>query len=104
MWSMFTPSMRKRDCHLVSINKHSKGRAHHTAPLSIQQILFVGTPDALRPVQTEQTVVELSHDILRRKEIVEHPLFPERVNISPEDGCSVWSESPWLVDRDKNVF
>ena len=80
------------------------GRAYHTAPLSVQQILFVGAPDALRLVQTEQTVIKLSYDILSGKEIVEHPLFPECGDISPEDGCSIWSESSWLIDGDKNIF
>jgi hypothetical protein len=79
-------------------------RAHHPAPLSVQQILLVGTSDALRPVQTEQTIIKLPHDILCGEEIIKHPLVPEYADISPEDGRSVWPESSRLVDRDKNVF
>jgi len=66
--------------------------------------LLIGTPDALRLVQTEQTVIKLSHDILCGEEIIEHPLFPECADISPENGCSIWPEFSGLVDRDKNVF
>ena len=79
-------------------------KRYHPGPFSIEQILLIGTSNALRLVQTEQTIIELTHNILCRKEIVEHPLFPECADISPENGCGVWSEPPRLVDCDENVF
>lgn len=80
------------------------GGAHHPGPLSIPQILFIGTPDALRLVQAEQAIIKLTYDILRGKKIIKHPLFSECGYISTEDRCGVWSERSWLVNCDENVF
>lgn len=58
---------------------------HHPCPLSIHQILFSRTSDALGLVQAEQTVIILSHDVFGRQKIIEQPLFPESAYIGTED-------------------
>ena len=76
----------------------------HASPFSILQILFRSPPNALGLMQAEQTIVELSYDVVCRQYVVEQPLFSERAQIGPEYRECVWPELVWLVDRDKQVF
>lgn len=55
-------------------------------------------------MQAEQTVIELTYDVLCREEVVEHPLLAERTDIRPKNRRSVRSEVAWLVNSDENVF
>lgn len=57
---------------------------YHSRPLRILKVLFCGTSYTLWHMQTEQTVVKLSYNVLRRKEVIKHPPFPECLDIRPE--------------------
>ena len=78
--------------------------ADHSTPLAILEVLVGRAPDALRPMQAEQAIVELPHDVLRAQEVVEQPLLAERPDVGAEDRRRVRPEVPRLVDGDEHVL
>lgn len=78
-------------------------KAHHSLPRGILAVSFHRAAYTLRPMDAKQAVVELSHHVIRRDEIIENPLLPKLSKIRREDGRREGSEV-WLVNRNKDVF
>ena len=77
---------------------------YHPRPLPVFEILLCSPPYALRFMETEKTVVELAYNVFRRKEVVEHPLLPELLDVGTKYGNSVRTEIAGLVNSDEHVF
>lgn len=61
--------------------ENREDKYYHPRPFAIFEILVSSSADALRFVQTEQTVIELPYDVLRTQEVIEEPLFSECPNV-----------------------
>lgn len=71
---------------------------YHTSPLPILYFLLHRPTDALRFVEAEKAVVILPHNTFSGQEVVEKPLFPERLNVRTENRESKWSEVIGLIN------
>ena len=84
--------------------KTSRENSNHTRPLAVLEILLRCPTDTLRFVETEQTVIELSHDVLCREEVIEHPLLAESLDVCTEDRSCIRAEFTRLVYRNQDVL
>lgn len=82
----------------------SWGDPDHSRPFSVFEILLRSSTNTLRCVETEETVIELPHNVLRRQEIIKHPLLAERFHVCAEDRSRIRTEVPRLVHRNENIF
>lgn len=78
--------------------------AYHPRPFPVLRILLRSAPNALGLVQTEQTVVKLSYNILRCDEVIEHPLLAECPYVGSKDGHRVRAEVARLVHGDEDIL
>ena len=86
------------------MGSENQNKTYHPCPLTILQILFCRSADALRLVEAEKAVVILPHNTFGRQEVVEEPLLSERLNVRTEDRERIWSESIWLIHSDEQIL
>ena len=84
--------------------KTARDNSDHARPPAVFEILLRSPTDALRLVETEQTIVELSHDVLCRQEVIEHPLLAEGLHVCTEDRSCIRAEITRLVYRNQDVL
>lgn len=104
MWSMFTPSMRKRACRDISKVGISERGAYHPLPPLILRLPLPRLAHPLRLMQTKQTIIELPHNALRRQNVIEQPLLAQLADVGFEDGGEVGAEGGGLVHCYERVF
>lgn len=79
-------------------------KTDHSSPFPVFQISLRRPADALWLMQAEETVIELTDDVVCAQKVVEKPLLPESLDIRVKDGGSVRPEAAGLIYSDQNIF